>query len=97
MHNLRTAKWGPDAPAYPWATAFNEQLRGALARGDHETAVEYQRLGEAASLSVPTPEHYLPLLYVLGAGSAGDTAAFPTDGIEMGSISMLTVLLQPDE
>lgn len=97
VHNLRTAKWGPDAPAYPWATAFNEQLRGALARGDHETAVEYQRLGEAASLSVPTPEHYLPLLYVLGAGSAGDTAAFPTDGIEMGSISMLTVLLQPDE
>lgn len=95
VHNLQAAKWGADASAYPWASAFNEQLRGALARGEHKAAIEYQSHGEAASLSVPTPEHYLPLLYVLGAGSAGDAVSFPTDGIEMGSISMLTVLLQP--
>lgn len=95
VHNLRTARWGPDAGAFAWATAFNDQLRDALARGDHQVAIDYQRLGEAASLSVPTPEHYLPLLYVLGAGSTGDTLSFPTDGIEMGSISMLTVLMQP--
>jgi 4,5-DOPA dioxygenase extradiol len=95
VHNLRAAKWGPDAPAYPWATTFNEQLRGVVAQGDHKTAIEYQRLGEAASLSVPTPEHYLPLLYVLGAAAAGDKVSFPTDGIEMASISMLSVLLQP--
>ena len=42
---------------------------------------------------VTTPEHYLPLLYVLGAGTAADAVTLPTDGIELGSISMLSVLL----
>jgi 4,5-DOPA dioxygenase extradiol len=94
VHNLRTAKWGPDTQAYPWATAFNDQLRDGLALGDHDVAIDYQRFGEAASLSIPSPEHYLPLLYVLGA-AAGDAISFPIDGIELGSISMLTVLMQP--
>lgn len=92
VHNLRRAKWGADTSAYPWATAFNEQLRTALQRGDHRFAIDYASAGETALLSIPTPEHYLPLLYVLGASRAGDTISFPTDGIEMGSISMLAVL-----
>jgi len=93
VHNLRQARWQPAASAYPWATDFASQLRTALASGDHQPAIHYERFGEAASLAVPTPEHYLPLLYVLGAASADDTVSFPTDGIEMGSISMLTVLM----
>ena len=93
VHNLRQAKWGPAAGAHPWAAAFDSQLRAALADGDHPSAIHYERFGEAAALSIPTPEHYLPLLYVLGAGRADDAISFPTDGIEMGSISMLTVLM----
>ena len=93
VHNLRRLNWEPAASAYPWAAAFDSRLRGALAEGDHRAAIHYERFGEAAALSVPTPEHYLPLLYVLGAGCTGDAVSFPTDGIEMGSISMLTVLM----
>ena len=89
VHNLGRARWG-SAAAYPWATSFNDQLRSSLARGDHAFAIGYEQAGEAAQLAVPTPEHYLPLLYVLGAG--GGQISFPTDGIELGSISMLTVL-----
>ena len=93
VHNLGVIKWTAGADAYPWAKSFNEQLRGALDRGDTDFAVQYERAGEAATLSIPTPEHYLPLLYVLGAQSPQEAVSFPTDGIELGSISMLAVLI----
>jgi 4,5-DOPA dioxygenase extradiol len=48
-------------------------------------------LGPEAALSIPTPDHYLPLLYVLGAALPGEPPAFPVSGIEGGSISMLAV------
>ena len=50
-------------------------------------------IGRDAALSAPTPDHYLPLLYVLGARRAGEKAAFPIEGIDGGSVSMLTVRL----
>ena len=73
VHNLRRVRWGDDAVPYPWATSFNDQLRDALLRADHQFAIGYEKAGEAAQLSVPTPEHYLPLLYVLGASTSADT------------------------
>lgn len=91
VHNLGRIRWGAGVPAYPWALTFNDRIRDALAGGDHQTAIDYAAAGEAAQLSVPTPEHYLPLLYVMGA-AADSPVSFPTDGIEMGSISMLSVL-----
>ncbi|HMN45131.1 MAG TPA: 4,5-DOPA dioxygenase extradiol [Povalibacter sp.] len=92
VHNLRRLDWNASGSGYPWATQFNDTLREALARGDHRAAIDYEQSGEAARLSVPTPEHYLPLLYVLGAGGTDAQVSFPTDGIELGSISMLSVL-----
>jgi 4,5-DOPA dioxygenase extradiol len=50
-------------------------------------------MGPDAQLSIPTPEHYLPLLYVLGASEPGDRVTFPVEGIDGGSVSMLTVRL----
>jgi 4,5-DOPA dioxygenase extradiol len=91
VHNLRRVNWDADPGGYPWAVAFNDQLRSALTRDDHQVAIDYAAVGDAARLSVPTPEHYLPLLYVLGARAPDDRISFPTDGIEMGSISMLSV------
>ncbi|HEY5809917.1 MAG TPA: 4,5-DOPA dioxygenase extradiol [Povalibacter sp.] len=91
VHNLQRIRWGGEAAAWPWAVTFNDRIRDALVRGDQQTVIDYAAAGEAAQLSVPTPEHYLPLLYVMGA-SAGDPVSFPTDGIEMGSISMLSAL-----
>jgi len=53
--------------------------------------VDYESLGSDALLSVPTPDHYLPLLYVLGASHEGERITFPVEGIDGGSVSMLTI------
>jgi len=92
VHNLQRMRWEAGADDYAWAVSFDQYVRSALTRGDHQAVIEFEQIGEAAQLSVPTPEHYLPLLYVLGASSKSDEVAFPTEGIEMGSISMLSVL-----
>ena len=94
IHNLRYYNWGQaDAPAYEWALRFETAIRNAVAAGDHDTAIGYEALGEDAHLACPTPEHFLPLLYILGAQQPGDAVDFPIEGIEGGSISMLSVQL----
>lgn len=93
VHNLRMVRWGGDAAAYPWAESFNQYVRDNLSwegeSGQHPLVNFMQH--EGAALSNPTPEHYLPLLYVLGARAAGEAIAIPVDGIVMGSLSMLSV------
>jgi 4,5-DOPA dioxygenase extradiol len=94
VHNLHSYAWGkhPLEP-FDWATRFERRARRAIIAGDDPTLVDYEALGRDALLSVPTPEHYLPLLYVLGARRIGDTASFPVEGVDGGSISMLSVQL----
>ena len=89
VHNLRLMKRG-GGQAFDWAVRFNEKIREALASRDHDTLVDFAKLGEDARLSVPTPEHYLPLLYIAGLQGADETMSFPVDGYDLGSISMLT-------
>ncbi|WP_119631577.1 4,5-DOPA-extradiol-dioxygenase [Methylocaldum marinum] len=89
VHNLRTVNWYDDAPPYDWALRFDERVRECLVNGDHTSLIDYERLDPRALLAVPTPDHYSPLLYVLGASQPGDDLRFITEGIELGSISML--------
>lgn len=92
VHNLHTYAWGRHLQEpYDWAVRFEEQARGMLKAGEHRPLIEYERLGRDAHLAVPTPDHYLPLLYVLGARQADDAVRFPVEGVDGGSISMLTV------
>jgi 4,5-DOPA dioxygenase extradiol len=92
VHNLHTYAWGQHpAEPYDWAQRFEARARELLLAGDHEMLVGYEAMGEDALLSVPTPEHYLPLLYVLGASPRGDRVSFPVEGMDGGSVSMLTV------
>ena len=93
VHNLRAAVWGGGAQPLDWAERFNRLVRDTIATGDRASLIDYPALGRDAMLSSPTPEHYLPLLYVLGAADADEPAAFFTDSIDMGSISMLGVTL----
>jgi 4,5-DOPA dioxygenase extradiol len=95
VHNLRVMRRGADAPPYDWAERFNQQVRAYIEAGEHAPLIAYESLGEDARASIPTPEHYLPLLYVLGAQAPGDKVSFVTDGIELGSISMLTCVIGP--
>jgi 4,5-DOPA dioxygenase extradiol len=96
VHNLRAIRFMDAAPPYDWALRFDAAVQQAVLAGDHETLIEYARLGEDARLSVPTNEHYLPLLYVLAQQQATDTASLPVTGIDLGSISMLSVLIGGD-
>ena len=92
VHNLGVMQ-RDGAVAYPWAQRFNDFARAALAQGNHQALIDFAAQGADARQSIPTPEHYLPLLYVLGAsvGAAGtESAVIENDGLEMGSISMLS-------
>lgn len=92
VHNLREYAWGQeDAAPFPWAVSFEHKIRDALLRGDVSTLTGYASLGDDARRSVPTPEHYLPLLHVAGTRDPSDAVTFPVEGIDGGSISMLSV------
>ena len=93
VHNLGMIEWGAGAAPYPWATEFNATVREMIERGDDAPLVSPGNLGDSATQSVPTPDHYLPLLYVLGARRPEDRFALITDGIALGSISMLSFAL----
>ncbi len=92
VHNLHAYAWGRHiVEPFDWAVKFEEQVRAMLLAGDHEPLLNYERLGRDAMLSIPTPDHYLPLLYVIAARQAADPVAFPVEGVDGGSISMLSV------
>lgn len=94
VHNLRTMIWG-EAQAFDWALRFNEKVADCLLGADPGQLVNYAQWGEDAYLSVPTPEHFLPLLYVLGTRLDDEPVAIAVNGIEGGSISMLTAVIGP--
>lgn len=96
VHNLHTYAWGRQAvEPFEWAIKFEAEARSLIEAGDHAPLVAYESMGREARLSAPTPEHYLPLLYVLGAGRPDDKVSFPVEGVDGGSVSMLTVRLGP--
>src|SRR5690606_37527676 len=60
VHNLHAYGWGRHVPEpYPWAAAFERRTRELIRSGDHAALIDYERLGRDATLSIPTPEHYL--------------------------------------
>ena len=95
VHNLARADWGHALAPPPWALEFDARVRGLVLTDDHARLVEYADLGPGASLSVPTPEHYLPLLYVLGTRRPGDTATIPVSGFDLATISMTSIVIGP--
>lgn len=92
IHNLHTYAWGKhEAEPFDWAVRFESLARRLLIEGDDRALVGYESLGRDALLSAPTPDHFLPLLYVLGLRHPDDAVTFPVEGFDGGSISMLTV------
>ena len=92
VHNLRQYDWGnPERPPWDWAARFEARAKKWIAVREHTPLIDYEQLGQDALLSIPTPEHYLPLLYALGAQRAGETVMFPVEGVDGGGISMLGV------
>lgn len=91
VHNLRAARLAGAVAPYDWAVDFNETVKQAIVTHDTDSLLAGAALNEAAALSIPTDEHWLPLLYVLGARGQDEDAVFFNDAIDAGSISMLGV------
>jgi 4,5-DOPA dioxygenase extradiol len=94
VHNLACYAWRqPDMEPFDWATTFEERARECLLFGDDSSLVAYDEWGEDALMAAPTPDHYLPLLYVIGLRREGDRVSFPVEGFDGGAMSMLAVRL----
>ncbi len=95
VHNLRHAfgAWHRGETATPdWAREFDEEVAASLARHDGDALVGLLET-ERGRLAAPTPDHYLPLLYLVGASVPDDRVRFPIEGFDMSSLSMRAALL----
>lgn len=90
VHNLTVFRRHADDFAYDWAQRFNDYIRDKLLAHDFQAVVDYADRGEDAAMSVPTPDHYFPLLYAAGAAGT-DRATIESDGVFQASMSMLSV------
>jgi 4,5-DOPA dioxygenase extradiol len=92
VHNLHAYAWGNSKVGpFDWAVRFENYAREQLLDGNEAPFIAYNQLGRDAMLSIPTPEHYLPLLYVLGLRKKNERVSFPIQGVDGGSVSMLAV------
>jgi 4,5-DOPA dioxygenase extradiol len=93
VHNLHAYAWGRRVQEpYDWAISFENRVRELLLAEEYSPVVDYEnQLGREADLAVPTPDHYLPLLYVVGTRTPSEPLTFPVEGVDGGSVSMLAV------
>lgn len=94
VHNLRAYAWDNEKIApFDWALRFESAARKLMLEGKDRELADYTSMGEDARLSVPSPDHYLPLLYILGLRREHEQVSFPVEGIEGGALSMLSVCI----
>ena len=92
VHNLKAYAWDdPTAAPYDWAQHFENGVRQLIEAGDMHKLIEYKRLGKGAELSVPTPDHYLPFLYIIALRKKDEPIHFPVEGFDGKSVSMLAI------
>ncbi len=94
VHNLRMIAWNKlneTEFAYDWAAEMNSQFKNYIVTGDHKSLINYTSLGREAMLAIPTPEHYLPLMYTLGLKSGNENITFFNDKVIGGSLTMTSV------
>lgn len=94
VHNLRMAAWDQmKAPgyAYDWATEANEKMKKLILDGDHQPLIDYRSQGKAFDLAIPTPEHYLPLLYTLALQEKNEEVSLFNDYLIAGSLNMMSI------
>lgn len=92
VHNLGMVNWrNMNGPGYDWAIEMNEKFKKLIGENDHKSLINYASLGSAAKLAIPSPEHYLPLLYTLALEEEKDELSFFNDKTLAGSLSMTSV------
>lgn len=95
VHNLRALDWNDNAAPWPWAQNFDQAIKQDLLKKNFQNILDYQTSysSDLWKMSVPTTEHFEPLFYTLGVAGSEDKISFPLELIEMGSISMRSVLV----
>lgn len=94
VHNLRAVAWhklNEVDYAYDWALEANEKMKGFIAKGDHQPLIQYSAQGRAMNMAIPTPEHYLPLLYALALQGDKEEAKLFNDKAVGGSLTMTSL------
>ncbi len=93
VHNLRMVAWDRlDEPfGFDWALEMNDTFKRHIADGNHQPLIDYQNFGRPAQLAIPTPDHYYPLLYILGLQDKGEAVSFFNDTPVAGSLTMTSV------
>jgi 4,5-DOPA dioxygenase extradiol len=93
VHNLRKAAWDRlnESYAYDWALEASEKMKGFIASGAHDHLINFRSQGTAFDLAVPTPEHYLPMLYSLALQEKGEAVSFFNDKPLAGSLTMTSL------
>jgi 4,5-DOPA dioxygenase extradiol len=96
VHNLRMVAWdkmNTDNYGFDWAIRLNDKFKELITDGDFKPLINFESLGKDALLAIPTPEHYLPLLYTLGLKGSNDKATFFNDKLVAGSLTMTSLKL----
>jgi len=94
VHNLRMTafdKLGVPNYGFDWAFDFDQKVRNHINTWDHRPLLDYHNLGESAKLAVPTPDHYYPLLYILGLAGKGEEISYFNDVAVGGAITMTSL------
>jgi len=97
IHNLRMvdfSNFDRDNYGYDWAIEFDSTVKDLLDKGDFKPLIDYEKLGKSALLSVPTNDHYLPMIYPLGLKTEKETISYLYEGMEGGSISMRSFVIK---
>lgn len=93
VHNLRMVDFQRinGAYGYDWAIEMNEKFKKNITERNHKDLINYESMGQAAKLAIPTPDHYYPLLYILGMQEKNEEASFFNDVPVGGSLTMTSV------
>ena len=93
VHNLRLYRRGEGEAANPVVEGFRKEVQERLRQHDHQALIRYLDLGPGAALAAPTPDHFLPLLYLAGLQGEDEDPSFLTEVTEGGGVDMTTVLV----
>ena len=93
VHNLGMVEWKKlnETFGYDWAIEANEKMKKSIESGDHSPLINFRSQGKAFDLAIPTPEHYLPLLYTLALQEKGEEVALFNDRAVAGALTMTSV------
>jgi 4,5-DOPA dioxygenase extradiol len=95
VHNLRLVAWDKLSAEYgfDWALEASAKMKSFILTGDHQSLINYESQGRSFELSIPTPEHYLPLLYALGLKDEDEKVVLFNDKPVAGALSMTSVMI----